>query len=312
MSGAHEPRQEFLNQLELQLRADLRRRRVSAGARTWLPHSRVAAALAIAALVILSMALGGGVVAAAYHSRLSEQRDVLLAVFEQRAAIATQRLALANQQLLDAQERVSIGVERPETVADLRFKVKEAEAELKSIELDIAEIRAAGREPMHAVSAPLVSGRDFVTERWRVEMSVPAAALELEKQRAAAARTRFEVGLADAIEVETAEARVIELQSALEVFNRKAAIRGTFLKGDIPAAVADLRGLEAETDLRRTALAHRIDFVRTQTRDVRGRMEVGTATPLDLAQAEMRLQELQLALSKAEYELLLIRKQLGK
>lgn len=312
MSGAHEPRQEFLNQLELQLRADLRRRRVSAGTSTWLPQSRVAAALAIAALVILSMALGGGVVAASYESRLNEQRDLLLGTFEQREAIAKQRLALASQQLLDAQERVSIGVERPETVADLRFKVKEAEAELKSIELDIAEIRAAGREPMHAVSAPLVSGRDFVTERWRVEMSVPAAAMELERLRAQAARARFEVGLADAIEVQAAEARAIELESALEVFKRKIGIREAFLKGGVPAAVADLRGLEAETDLRRTALARRIDSARLQSRDIRRKMEMGTATPLDLAQAELRLQELQLAMTKAEYDLLLIRKQLGK
>lgn len=311
MSGAHEPREEFLNQLELQLCADLRRRKRSGGARTSLPQSRIAVALAIAAVAIASMAIGGGVVAAAYQARFNEQRDLLLGIFEERAAIAKQRLALATQQLRQVQERVSIGVEPEESVSDMQFKVTEAEAELKSIELDIAEISATGREPMNALSAPLISGRDFVTERMRVEMSVPAAALELEKTRAQRARTRFEVGLAETTEVEAAGARIVELESAVEVFRRKLGIRQTFLKSGLPAAVADLRGLEAETDLRRTALTRRIDFARRQLHDVKGKTAIGTAEPLDVAEAELRLQELQLAMTKAGYDLLLIRKQLA-
>ena len=312
MSGAHNPREEFVNQLEHHLRADLRRRNLAVSAHTWMPRSRNAVALAIAAVAIASMALGGGVVAVAYEARLSEQRDLLLGNFEQRAIVAKQRLTLATQQLLDMEGRVSVGIEPQESVLDVRFKVTEAEAELKSIELNLGEIRATGREPLNALSAPLISGRDFVSERLRVEMAVPAAALELGKMRAEAARSRFEVGLAHAIDVAAAETRTIELESAVEVFRRKVGIRQAFLKGGVPEAVADLRGLEAETDLRRTALARRIDFARRQVRDLQSRIEIGTANPLNLAEAELRLQELQLDMSRAEYDLLLIRKQLGK
>lgn len=310
MSGAHEPREEFLQQLELRLRADLRRRDLSAGAPTWMPQSRLAVALAMAAIVIVSMAIGGSVVAAAYQARLHEQRDLLLKTFEQRSAIAKQRLALAMEQLRTLQQRASIGIEPQESVADAQLNVTEAEAELKTIELDIAEIHATGREPMHTVSAPPIAGRDFVTERWRVEMSVPAAALELQKVRAQAARNRFDVGLANAIDVEAAGTRLIELEAAIEVFKRKIGIRQTFLKGGLPAAVADLRGLEAETDLRRTTLARRIDLARRHVQDLKARIEIGTANPLNLAEAELHLQELQLAMTKADYDLLLIRKQL--
>jgi hypothetical protein len=42
------------------------------------------------------------------------------------------------------------------------------------------------------------------------------------------------------------------------------------------------------------------------------RINVGTANPLNLAEAELRVQELQLKMSKVGYELLLIRSQLGK
>jgi hypothetical protein len=103
---------------------------------------------------------------------------------------------------------------------------------------------------------------------------------------------------------------VIELESAVEVFQQKIGIRQTFLKGGVAPAAADLRGLEAETDLRRTALARRIDFARRQVQDFKARLGIGTANPLNLAEAELRLQELLLAMTKADYDLLLIRKQL--
>ena len=311
MSGPHEPREAFVNQLEIQLRADLRRRDL-AGAHTWMPRSRIAVALAIAVVVIVSMAMGGVVVAAVYEARLTEQRDLLLETVEKRAAIAKQRLGLVTQQLRDVQQRVSVGIEPTESVADAQFKVIEAGAELKSIELDIAEIQATGREPMHALSAPVISGRDFVMERLRVEMSVPATALELAKAQARGVRGRFEVGVADATAVEAAATRVIELEAAVEVFQRKIGIRQTFVRGGLPAAVAELRRLEAETDLRRTTLARRIDVARRQVHDLKARIEIGTANPLNLAEAELHLQELLLEMTKADYDLLLIRKQLGK
>ena len=311
MSSRHEPREEFVTQLERQLRAGLRQRELSGGA-SWLPQSKLAVALASAALVIVSMAIGGGVVATAYESRLNEQRDVLLTSFEQRAVLANQRLELAKRQLADAEQRVSVGIEKQDVVADVRVKVVEAEADLRSIELDIAEIRQTGREPMHTVSAPLVSGRDFVTERWKMEMTVPVAARDLEKARAQAAQTRVDVGIASPDDVEAAATKVIELESALAVFQRKMEIRQAFLKGGLTAAVADLRALEAENELRRGGLARRVELARRQVQTLQGRVDVGTANPLDLAGAQLRLQELQLEVSKADYELALIRKQLGK
>jgi outer membrane protein TolC len=311
MSGRHEPREEFVTQLERQLREGLRQSQVS-GAPSWLPQSKMAVALASAALVIVSMAIGGGVVATAYESRLNEQRDVLVTSFEQRVALAKQRLELAKRQLADAERRVSVGIEKQDVVADVRVKVVEAEAEMRSIELDIMEIRATDREPMHTVSAPLVSGRDFVTERWKVEMAVPMAARDVEKARAQAAQTRVDVGIASPDEVTAAATTVIELESALAVFQRKMEIRQAFLKGSLTAAVADLRALEAENELRRTGLARRVDLARRQVQTLKGRVDIGTANPLELAGAELRLQELQLEMSKADYELALIRKQLGK
>ena len=312
MSSRHEPREAFVSQLEDRLRADLDRQRLAPPAPGWMPRSRLGLALATAAVVVVSMAVGGGVVAAAYESQQNELRDMLVGTYEQQVAIARQRLALVRQQLQDAEVRATAGLAGPAAVGDARVKVSEAEAALRVIELDLAEIRATGREPMNTASAPLVSGRDFVLERWQVEMSVPAAALELSKRNVQTAKTRLDVGLANAVDVEAASARQIELESTIQLAQRKIGIRQTFLKGLISAAGADLRVLEAETEQRRTALARRIDFARRQMDDLRIRAEIGIAGPLEIAEAEVRLQELQLALAKADYELALIRRQPGK
>jgi Outer membrane efflux protein len=313
-SRAHEPREEFVNALESRLRGELRRQRIEVHPRlwAWMPQSRWVAVVMIVTVIVGSMALGGGVVAATYEARLSQQRDVLLRTFEERLTIAQQRLALANRQLTDMQQRVSVGIEPKDTVLDLQVRVKEAEVEVESIKLDIAEIKATGREPINALSAPLVSGRDFVSDRWRVEMTVPVAALAFERTRADAAQHRVDIGIAKPEEVEAAKTRIVELEAAVRTFERKLAIRQTFLKGGLAPSVADLRGLEAEGDVRRTVLVGRIDSARRRVQDLQTRVDVGTSNAIEVAEAKLRLQELELQMTKVDYDLVLIRRQLEK
>jgi hypothetical protein len=258
------------------------------------------------------MAIGGGVVAAAYEAQQNELRDMLVGTYQQRVALAEQRAELARQQLREVEGRVATGVETPEAAGDARLKVTEAEAELRVVQIDLDEVRASGREPMKTVSAPRVSGRDLVSERWRVEMSVKAAALEAAKLHAQAAKVRFDVGLASADEVDAASTRQIELESAIQLARQQIAIRQTFLGGGITAALAELRVLEAEVEQRHAMLARRIDVSRRRVEDLTARIEIGTAAPVEKARAELRLVELQLALKKAEYDLALIRQQIRK
>ena len=312
MSNRHEPRDGFVSGLEDRLRGELTRHRVAAPAPRWIPQSKRGLVLATAAIVLVSMVIGGGVVAAAYQAEQNELRDMLLGTYQQRLDLAAQRAELARQQLREVEGRVAIGIETPAVAGDARLKVTEAEADLRVTQIDLDEVRATGREPMKTVSAPLVSGRDLVSDRWRVEMSVKAAALEVARLDAQAAQTRFNVGLANADEVAAAGAKPIELESAIQLARQKIAIRQTFVGGGITAAVADLRVLEAETEQRRAAVARRIDFSRRQLKDIKTLFEIGTAKSVDVAMAELRLLELELALKKAEYDLALIRTRIGK
>lgn len=313
MRNQHEPRDQFVERLADQIRVEIQRRnRVLEAPRwsRWLVQSPIKAAAAIVALVIVSMGIGGVVVAAAFQARTNEQRNILIASYEQRAALAQTRLMIARAQLAEVEQRVSVGIEAQEAVREGRFKVLQAEAEARSVELQIEEVRVTGREPLNSVSSPLVSGRDFVTERWKSDLSVSQAARALEIERLSAAERRVAVGVGNPIDVETSKTRAVELEATTRGMAVKLDIRQQFLKRQIDAPMADLRVLEAEAEQRRQTLQPRMELAQRASREVARRVQIGTAQQVELLEAQLRLAQLAADLAKADVDLAMIRRQI--
>lgn len=312
MNAKHEPRDEFIERLEGRISAEARRRqRVEVPSWTrWLPQRPLPAALAVLALVVVSMMIGGAVVAAAYQAQTNERRGALLSTYQGQVRLAQDRLNLAKVQLQTAQQRFSVGTGDQNALLEATFKVKEAQAQLVSMELQLAEVQLTGLEPLNQVSAPLVSGRDFVSERWRIDLSVPMAALEWEKTRLADLQRRFAVGAASTSEMDVARSRITEIETAVQAFERKIEIRQRFLNKAMDATLADLSVLEAEAQQRRAALLPKVDLARKQAKDIATRVEIGTASTIELAEAQLRVKQLELDLFKAEMDLAVIRQQI--
>jgi hypothetical protein len=314
MRGTHEPRDEFVDRLEGQIRAEMRRQNRAIHTPRWTQwlQSPIKAAVTAAVLMGLSMAVGGLVVAHAYQAQTNQQRSALVAAYEERGAIARQRVVLNRDELQTAQQRVSLGIDRQNAVVEARFKVVEAEARLRSIESQLAEVRLTGREPLDTVSAPAVSGQDFVSDRWRIDMSVSEAAFDLEKARLQDLERRFQLGLATALDVEASRARIAELEAALAGFRLRLDIRQQFLKREIDAALAGLRVLESDAEQRRQALVPRIALARKTVQDLTIRVDVGTAQRVELAEAQLRFRELELESSKVDVDLAVIQRQIAQ
>jgi outer membrane protein TolC len=315
MRNTPEPRQEFIDRLAASISTEVRRRNRLATPppwTTWLLGSPIKAAIAGAVLVLASMTIGGIVVAAAYQAQTNEQRSALKAQYAARVALAQQRVAILAEQLQNVQRQASVGTEGPEALLDARFKVTEAEAQLRSLVLEQAEVEAAGREPLNAVSSPLVSGRDFVTERWKTELLVPVAALDLEKARLQSLDRRFAVGAANKLDVETSRARIVELEASLAAIQKRLSIRERFVSKSIDAALADLYVLEAEATQRLQTVRPRLDLAQKVFVDLKTKVDTGTATMLDLSQAQLRLKELELEITKAEVDLGVIHRQIDQ
>ena len=313
MQAPHTPRDGFVERLEWQISSELRRRHRS-GPATWLPSSPLKATAAIVFVVLVSMAAGGAAVAAAVQAQGKERRHSVLLNYQQRLQLAQMRLTTAKLELTTLERQIAVGLERPDSIQvhDSRMRVAEAEGSLQVSQLELQEAEATGQEPLDQISAPLVSGRDFVAERLQASLLAPEAGLANARVIAQAMRRRWDVGLATVTDLAEAEARVVELEAAIASTRRKIEIRRQFVGGLIRAPQADLRVIESDAEQRVKALEPRIALARKHVADAERRFQVGLANHVDLAEAKLRLSTLEADLAKAQLDLALIRKKIGE
>jgi hypothetical protein len=311
MSDKHAPHDEFVGRLEAKIGREAHRRNSLAPSSGWLPRLHLKAAVGVAVLIVVSMAIGGAVVAAAYQAQDDSRRDALRSELQASVDLAVGRLRLVTEQLRSAEQRMAIGVGSEEAVFEARAKVAEADAQVKAIRLQLDEVLITAREPLSQVSSPLVSGRDFVTERWKIELSVPVSALEFEKLKLRTAEHRVAVGMADARDLEVSRARIVEVEAGIEAFHKKLDIRQQFLKGEFDAGMADLRMIESETEQRRKALVPKIELAKKAVVSLDAKVQVGMAPGVERTEAQVRVMELELELSKLDIDLAVVRKQIA-
>jgi hypothetical protein len=112
------------------------------------------------------------------------------------------------------------------------------------------------------LSAPRVSGRDFVSEHLRAARSPGQMRVTAANARVQEAQQKHSLGLVDASKLDEARASLGEAQAMVEMFRQKLDIRQKFLAGAVDAIETDLSGLEVEATQRRAALAPQVELAR--------------------------------------------------
>ena len=156
----------------------------------------------------------------------------------------------------------------------------------------------------------MVSGRDFVGEGLRIQMSVPQAALELEKFRLSEIQKRVNLGMSLPIEFQASQTQIVETEATIESFQKKLEIRQLFLSRKVDSPEAELRVLEAEAEQRQQTLTPKVKLAREELEAVKRRVQAGIEQPVSIAEAALRLQKLETDLAKAELDLALAHRQL--
>jgi hypothetical protein len=310
MRDRHEPHDDFVEKLEWQIGREVRRRNTAADSPRLLTWSRSRVAAAAAALIIVSMAIGGAAVAAAYEAQSNQRRDQLIVSVEQRLRLAEMRLQLAKDELQQVQQRVSVGMANNLDLAESQNRAAEAEMQLHKIRIDLEEVRLSGAEPRNELSAPLVSGQDFVGRRLRSDLRVIEQTLSLEKMRLQDAQTRFELGVMDASAVDVPRIRVIELDSALRAIQSKIGARDKFIAGKADATETELRLLEAEAEQQQRTLKPKLDLANKEFDRTKRKVDAGLAQQMELSAATLKRMELEMSLLKVDIELKHIRSRL--
>jgi hypothetical protein len=293
-----QPTPEFRARLEWQIQTSLRREsRFSEPIRPRLARMRTAA-IALAALVV-----GGAAGMMPGYAQESRAREQLLDAARAEASLVQLRLELVRKEVDLARQRVDTGVAGRETLVAAEDMLRALELAIVRNRLDVEEIRATSAAPRNDLQAPLVGQRDFVRERLMLDLATAQRTLAAAEQETARARQRYEVGVAQATEVQQAQTDLGRAQSRMQLLGAMLDLRGRALQGSLKAD-------ELAASLRRVELTQRLEQVRqeldlAQARQelARRRFAVGTSSEVEVKQAELAVLERHLELKKLQQEL---------
>jgi multidrug resistance efflux pump len=303
MHERHEPDNEFVERLEWHIGREARKRNQVPGDPG---RSRLRIALMLVGLTLLSMGIGAVAAAAAYQAQNNQRREILIVGLEQREQIAKARIEAATVKLKEAERLVTLGLLDPAGAIEARVAVAEAEAQLKSVELQLQETRITGREPLDEVSSPLVSGRDFVSERLRTDLSVAEKELEVAKARVEAAQRRLSLGLVEPAAVEVARAGLRQVEASLKGFQRRLEIRQQFVGNKINPSETELLAMEGEAQQRARVIVPQVEIARLELERTQNLVQKGLAPTRTLAEATLKLRSLEAELAKVQLDLAVI------
>lgn len=312
MQDRHEPSDRFIERLGHEIGAEVRRRRALPATTSWRDVVGFRTLAAAAALVIVSMAVGGAVVAAAYQNENREQRAMLASVYERKVQIEQLKLNAAKQQLQEMERRVAVGLVQQEAAVEARLGVVEAEANVQIARLNLEEVQATGREPRDEVSAPPIPNRDFVRERLVAGMLVTRGALDLEQRRLQSAERRFQVGLAQQAEVDVVRGRVRDLESAVNVVQMKISARESFVANKYDSTMVELRVAEIEAEQRFVRLKPQYEAALKDKQRIETLVNKGLASPVEVTKANVRVLEIETELQRAEVEVMIAKQKIAE
>ncbi|HEY6828246.1 MAG TPA: hypothetical protein VI259_15410, partial [Gemmatimonadaceae bacterium] len=125
----------------------------------------------LAAVIVVSVAIGATAGIASGQIQNAARRDSLLEVARADATLAAVRLNVARLRYTDAKRRFDMGAGDDISMANADAELRAMEAQAMRARYNIEEITATSQPPRDDFAAPLVGGRDFVKDRIMLDLS---------------------------------------------------------------------------------------------------------------------------------------------
>jgi hypothetical protein len=307
MSGEHRPDPEFVNQLEWQIKSSLRRRDRFSTPVTSPRRDK----MKLIAMILVSAFFGAGGVVAKDQVQESRAQEILLTRIEGERRIAEIQLQMVQLNYQEIAQRVEEGLVREDMLLDAALSVREAELHLSRLALSEEEVRISGKAPDDDLTAPLVGGRDFVTERLEKELEARRTAFATVQRRSNEILERVESGLLqeeNALQARRAMESVAVQMNGLE---ERKNLRARFIQGEITAweAEAESKSGEINTQLREHQLTLQ-QLVRFQD-EMAQQVEAGVQPESQLLHLRLQIQQLQMQIGTLQRTLEILERSQG-
>ena len=299
----HEPTQKFVSNLEWQLRTSLTRtNRFSEPVR-----SRSGGRMNVVVLVLASVLLGAGGVVVKDEVQEARAQEVVIAKVDAELKLARLELDFLMRRLQEIEGQYQVGVVGDEPLLSARTEVSEAEGRVARLQLDLEEVRISGREPQNGLSAPLLDGEDFVSQRLALEVSAAQERIQLAQIRLGRIQELHRIGAVSMAEVTQGVLALQEAEARLSGVHERLDLRRRFLDGE-------LTGQEAESHLEVSHTEAELELIRMALQDAGVRYQemekragLGVVHESEVAKARLELMQLETQLEFLEIKLQTLR-----
>ena len=304
MNKNYEPDNQFVDRLEWQLSSEFRRANRLKTSSGKIAVSRRMVAIAITIGVLMT---GVAVTKAADYIKESWQKKIEMARVETEVELKKVQLESIREIASDMKARVSNGLIREDEYQAMKIAVKKAELDFKKSQLNLEEVQMSGEIPRNELYAPLVGGRDFVSERLELDKMEIELEIYLISRHLKRIKKLTEEGLIQDHELDQVMTVIANQEAHLDKIQQRLDLRSSFLEGEITAREVEIesRLTAAENHLhhaqskvdsleqqltRFQALEARGGITRSETRQLE--------FALDAAQAELKLAVLEMDVLK--------------
>lgn len=311
MNKAHTPNPEFVNHLEWELKSIIRRQESTNGtpyaARRIRPRS-----MTMLALAIVSMFIGGAGTYAATRSIDGRAAALYIARAEAMLEIAQTQLQHFTSELSRVQGLAEQGLITQRELRQVEAQYVDAEAETETRRLDLDETTLSGKAPNDALSAPLVGGRDFVTQRMNARRRPMQLRLDVLNDEAQRIQKLADTGVATERELKTAQMPMLAATGELAELEQRVELRASFLTGELSAKEVELEGMRRTAETARQAAAHHVELLAEQHKRMADLSERGMVSNAELQKAEAALLTASKQVELADLELRIIDEKLTR
>ena len=289
MNHNHQPDPGFVSNLEWQVRTALRReQRFSEPV-----HSRSGGRMQIAALVLVSALLGAGGVVVKDEVQGARQKELLLAQVTADVRLAAAQRDLIRDRLAEAQRMHDDGTVSDRTLREAQLQARQADLHLARLQLNEEEIRASGKAPDDGVAAPLVNGRDFVSERLTLEASMLSEQRSLAREQLRRAEDLRDAGMIAADQASQEEMQVRRMDAQLQQLTTRMDLRRQVLAGALSGKEAQRQVELTNVETELAALASMREAAQAHLRLTGQRVAAGVAPKSELGEARLAVMEME-------------------
>jgi multidrug resistance efflux pump len=261
-----------------------------------------------AALIMVSALVGAGGVVANDEIQDAKAQEILVAKVTSDVELAALELEAIRERVDEVARRFQAGVIEEEELMAATLALQEAEVRLATLQLDLEEIQISGKEPQNQVSAPLVDGRDFVTERLLLRESVAEGGWEMAQVRFARIQDLREAGVVGEEEMFRGTMALREAEAQVERVQVAIHIRQEFLAGDLEGAEGERRLEILETRNRIDLTRKALDEAKIRYQRVEEQFRAGLIHESELKRARIQLIEMDFELNRLERTLEILRR----